>query len=107
MNLLIEKAQVEELLRRDSALIFKHSTSCAISSIAHREVEKFISQNPGSQVHKVHVIEDRDLSNFIAQQTSVAHASPQMIVLRQGRVHWHSSHFGITAGRIAKNLSVD
>lgn len=105
MNLLTEKSQVEELLQEGSALIFKHSTSCAISSFAHREVEKFISEHPESRVHKVHVIEERDVSNFIAEKTSVTHASPQMIALSQGRVLWHSSHFGITAGRIAKKLA--
>ncbi|HSR70117.1 MAG TPA: bacillithiol system redox-active protein YtxJ [Acidobacteriota bacterium] len=105
MQQLIETAQVDQLFQQATALIFKHSTSCAISSFAHREVEKYLSQHPGAVVHKVHVIEERDVSNYIARQTSVAHASPQMICLRGGQVEWHSSHFGITAGRIARKLA--
>lgn len=105
MRQLIETAQVDQLLQAPSALIFKHSTSCGVSSFAHREVEKFLSQHPGAVVHKVNVIEAREVSNYIAQQTSIAHASPQVICLVDGQVEWHSSHFGITAGRLAKKLA--
>ncbi len=43
-----------------------------------------------------------DLKRAVAERTGVAHESPQVIVVRDGRVAWSAAHFAITAGAVAQ-----
>lgn len=97
MEPLEENEDFEALLRAPLAIVFKHSTQCSVSSRAHREVEKFLEGQPGRRIHKVRVIESRSVSDYIEKATGVRHESPQVLVLRNGEVVWHDSHFGVTA----------
>lgn len=105
MNVITRIEEFDRLIDEAEAIIFKHSTSCHISSSVHLQVERFLAECPHRSLHKVHVIEDRPLSNYIAQKTGVRHASPQVIVLRRGSVHWHASHFDITAETLGEQSS--
>lgn len=79
-------------------LVFKHSTSCPISAGAHEEVTKYITDDDTGSVDYaiVHVIEDRPVSNAIADRLGVKHASPQAILVRDGQSAWDTSHWHIT-----------
>ncbi len=46
----------------------------------------------------------RSVSNFIAEELSVIHQSPQIIVLKNGEVVYRVSHHSIQAEEIAKWL---
>lgn len=77
-------------------LVFKHSTRCPISFSAHDRVEAYRkSHENGPEVVLVKVVESRPISNRIAEDTGVVHASPQMILLRDGAAAWDASHHGI------------
>lgn len=78
------------------ALVFKHSTRCPVSTAAHREVAAFRRRHPDAAVYVVHVVEQRDLSQSVAERTAVRHESPQAIVLMNGGVVWSDSHEGVT-----------
>lgn len=103
MKLITAAEQFDQLMQAAETIIFKHSTRCPISSSVHRELERFLSKCPHQSLHKVHVIEYRPVSQYIAHKTGVRHASPQVIVLRQGSVAWHASHFGITVDALTEN----
>ena len=47
-----------------------------------------------------------DVSDAIAERLKVRHASPQVIVLRNGEVEWHGSHFGISERSVLRALSL-
>ena len=79
------------------ALVFKHSTRCPVSTVAHREVAEFRRRHPLVPVYVVHVVEQRDLSKAVAERTGVPHESPQAIVLTGGSVAWSDSHESVTA----------
>jgi len=34
----------------------------------------------------------------------VRHESPQVLILKEGRVVWHASHYGVTATAVAREL---
>lgn len=85
-------------------MVFKHSTMCSLSFLAHDEVLKFLEGHPERKVYKVHVIEDRSISDYIEDATGVRHASPQILVLRSGEVAWKDSHLGVTAEAIEAHL---
>lgn len=85
------------------SLVFKHSTTCPISARAH---EAFLQWADGLgdeavRLYRVHVIEDRPLSQRIADDTGVAHQSPQALLVRSGRALWHASHYAITGASLA------
>ncbi len=104
MELLRNTEDFERLLVEPLAIIFKHSTSCGISAHALDETERFLVENPEQAIYKVDVIESREVSDYIEAKTGVRHASPQLLVLRDGAVVWHDSHAGVTAEAIATCL---
>jgi bacillithiol system protein YtxJ len=87
---------------REDGVVFKHSTRCPISRRADGEVGAFLSDHPDVPVHRILVVEDRPVSLAFAERSGVAHASPQALVLRGGRMTWHGSHYEITAKAIAE-----
>ncbi len=96
--------EVRDILLQPVAVIFKHSTRCPISTAAHSQMQSFLESNPQAPVGLVNVIEDREISTEIARITSVRHESPQVLILKDGVVVWHASHYGITADAVAREL---
>ena len=94
-----------ETSRAQPVMIFKHSLICPISARAHREFERFLDGRPPDDqvVHTLIEIQNaRPVSNAVAEKTGVRHESPQALLLRDGKVVWHSSHGGIRAESLAE-----
>lgn len=87
-------------------LIYKHSSICSTSNWTAQEVEKFIKENPSAPVWRVLVIEQRLLSQAIAQKTNIIHQSPQALVLINGEVTWSASHGDIKVENLVRALEV-
>jgi bacillithiol system protein YtxJ len=87
-------------------LVLKHSTSCSISAGAHEEFTNFINDAKASPVDFaiVHVIEERPVSNAIAEQLGIKHASPQAILVKDGQPVWDTSHWNITYAFLSEKL---
>ncbi len=87
--------------------IFKHSTACPISSEAHRQVAKYSQSTTEDdpQVYMVKVIEERSVSNQIADELALQHKSPQLILVKDRHVLWASSHYGINEQAIRDAIS--
>lgn len=87
-------------------LVFKHSTSCPVSAGAHEELMHYIEDSRASGVDfaVVHVIEERPVSNAIAEQLGVKHASPQAILVKDGKPVWDTSHWHITYDFLSEKL---
>jgi len=98
-----------EALERTSErplLVFKHSTSCPVSAGAHEEFHKYVadSADPAVDFAIVHVIEDRPVSNAIAEDLGIRHQSPQAILVKDGQPVWDESHWRITYDFLAGKL---
>jgi len=94
-----DKEVLEDLISSSQnrpGIILKHSTSCAISAAAYREME-----HVDADVRLVEVQSAREVSREIAERTGVRHESPQVIVLRNGKAVWNASHFDVTATAVA------
>lgn len=85
--------------KSNPVIIFKHSNSCPISSDAYEEVAKL-----PIDISLVVVQERRDISNAIEERTGIQHESPQVMILKNGKVVWNTSHRKITAESIKKAL---
>jgi monothiol bacilliredoxin len=92
--------QLEELVRQSAqapVVVFKHSTTCPVSSGAYEEMSAL-----KVPVNIVVVQEAREVSNEIEQRTDVEHHSPQVIVLRNGKAVWNASHWKVKADAVAE-----
>ncbi|WP_150272092.1 bacillithiol system redox-active protein YtxJ [Paenibacillus tepidiphilus] len=85
-------------------LLFKHSTTCPISAKAHEEFQAY-AQSSDTPAAIVHVIEDRPVSNRIAEDFGIKHESPQIFLLEDGEVRWNTSHWKITRDAIKEAVS--
>lgn len=87
--------------------VYKHSTVCPVSARAADHYHDFAegdASSPPPLFTQVLVIENRDISNEIESRLSVRHESPQLLLLRGGKVVWHASHFSISADNIKSAL---
>jgi bacillithiol system protein YtxJ len=94
-------SEYAKLEKEPLLVIFKHSTACGRSERARREALAFLDARPDVEIYEVRVIEHRDLSDHIERATGIRHESPQILVLREGVLHWHGSHGSVTAEAIA------
>jgi len=94
---------LEEAMESGCAVIFKHSSRCPISGRAKEEFERFAKGVKGDvRLYEVDVIKNRKMSMEIERRTGVAHQSPQVVVLKNGVVSWHESHWNISAEKLEK-----
>lgn len=95
-----EKSSLDELADRSRerpVVFFKHSLTCPISAAAYDRMAEF-----EGEVALIEVQRARELSKEMAHRLGVPHESPQVIVLHNGQVVWHASHFDITADAVAE-----
>src|SRR5918993_3634047 len=82
-------------------LFFKHSETCGMSLQAHEEVRDLVADpNWDVPVYLVSAQASRTVSNAIAARFGVRHASPQVLLVRDGAVQWHTSHLAITVNAV-------
>jgi bacillithiol system protein YtxJ len=85
---------------RSPVLLFKHSSTCAISWRALRELHAFLGAGASVVCGLITVQTARAVSNEAASRLGVKHETPQAIVIQKGLPVWSASHFDITAERL-------
>jgi bacillithiol system protein YtxJ len=104
--------QLTEILSQSNQktqLIFKHSNACPISADAYDELHKYLNDTPSDNVdyHLIVVQTARPVSNEVEARLSVVHESPQAILIRNGKVLWHTSHRKITQSSLTNAINND
>ena len=97
--------ELEQTLKLPIAVIYKHSSRCPLSRSARSEMGRFELDMPDLPVFIVDVIRNAALSSAVEQRTGVKHESPQAILLRDGVVKWHASHYDVTRASLRDNLA--
>lgn len=93
---------VQELLAgsdTEPVFLLKHSSQCPISAEVYSAFSEFDRKGGADRAWTcalVRVIEERPLSNQIAEQLGVRHESPQLLLISGSRVLWHDSHWRLT-----------
>ncbi|MDA8016520.1 MAG: bacillithiol system redox-active protein YtxJ [Thermoanaerobaculia bacterium] len=82
-----------------TVVLFKHSLICPTSSRAFDVFQSFVSDqlDERASFKLIEIQRQRALSREVEQRTEVKHESPQVLVLQDGQVIWHDSHWRITA----------
>ncbi|MBL7946389.1 MAG: bacillithiol system redox-active protein YtxJ [Flavobacteriales bacterium] len=89
---------VDEASKHKPILLFKHSTTCSISRTALDRLQRSWS-DADDAAHEPYLLDlhrYRSVSNAIAGRYGIAHESPQVLVIKNGRCVHDASHFGIT-----------
>ena len=97
--------QVQNLVEashKQPQVIFKHSTRCSISVMAKNRLER--SGLPDQiQFHYLDLLQYRDISNKIAEQFSVYHQSPQILLIKNGECIFEETHSAISMDEIVEH----
>lgn len=100
-----EWKQAMEKSVKNPVILFKHSSTCPISANAYSELNTFSeSAKETIDYYFVVVSENRDISNQIAEETKIKHESPQIFLISNKEVIWHTSHSNITKESILEAL---
>ncbi|MEQ1732232.1 MAG: bacillithiol system redox-active protein YtxJ [Bacteroidia bacterium] len=109
-NTLTTIAQLETIVNSQShnepILLFKHSTRCSISTASLSRVERNWKEDDNSKIQPYYLdlLQHRDVSNHIATLTGVEHASPQVLIIKEGKCVYDASHSDIRYDDIMENV---
>lgn len=106
---LTAEGQLEEI-NRDSfekpIVLFKHSTRCGISAMAKNRLESKWDFNPSDlPAYYLDLLNFRSLSDRIAQEYKVQHESPQLLLIKNGKCVYNSSHSAISVSALKEAIS--
>ena len=96
-----DTSSLDDALRAERAVIYKHSPICWQSALAIRQVRRFAEDHRAVPVYVLDVLAQRDLSVEVARRLQIGHESPQVIVVREGASTWSASHLGVRAKALA------
>ncbi|MGB1294661.1 MAG: bacillithiol system redox-active protein YtxJ [Flavobacteriales bacterium] len=86
---------LDSLMNSDTKVaIFKHSPRCIISKTVKKRFENEVDASK-MDFYMISVIEERPLSNYVADQSGVIHQSPQLLIFEKGSCIYNESHDGI------------
>jgi bacillithiol system protein YtxJ len=92
---------IKKLSTEKPQVIFKHSTRCSISTMAKNRLER-AEEPTGVDFNYLDLIAHRDISNKIANDFDVEHASPQILIIKNGACVYDESHNAINMDEIVE-----
>jgi bacillithiol system protein YtxJ len=99
-----------EQIKKESAnspfVIFKHSTTCSISATALDRFERAwarTEEHKNVKPYLLDLLNFRPISNAIATEFGVQHESPQLLMIKDGEVKLHDSHYSINLNKVLEN----
>lgn len=96
---------LKAMLHSDLLVLFKHSTACPVSWAAHSQVSKFRANHPDVPVKMLKVIQERPVSQKVAELTGIRHESPQVLIIKGGTVVTAISHGAISEARLSQLIT--
>ncbi len=105
----LDKIEQLEQIKKDShqkpVVLFKHSISCGISGMSKHKLESdwdFTAED--LDFYYLDLINYRPISNKIASLFDVIHQSPQIIVVKDGKAVFNTSHHQISVEGIRQAI---
>lgn len=99
--------QIEKIIDSSQSkpnIIFKHSTTCPISSIAKLRLDDHWDIPEDVDLYYLDLLKYRNISNQIAEQFDTVHESPQILVIKDGRCVYDVSHMDINVQEVKDGL---
>ncbi|MCX2680819.1 bacillithiol system redox-active protein YtxJ [Galbibacter sp. EGI 63066] len=88
-----------------TVVVFKHSTRCGISRFSLSNFEnQYALPEDSAKLYFLDILGNREISNAIAEKYGIYHESPQLLVIKEGKVVYDVSHGQIDAEKIAEYI---
>ena len=97
-------AEITKRSTEKPQVIFKHSTKCSISSMAKNRLER-ADEPQGIDFNYLDLIAHRNISTKIADDFDVQHASPQVLIIKDGKCIYDESHSAISMDEIVEAVA--
>ena len=108
-QILTTEEQLDQIIERSATIpvaLFKHSTRCSISTAAKSRLERqWTLDSQEVEIYYLDLIQYRNVSNKIADLFGVQHQSPQLILIRDGKAIYDTSHNGISVTGLKSALN--
>lgn len=111
---LTSESQLEEINQGSfdpqflGVLLFKHSTRCSISSAALNRLERnWKFSNETFPAYYLDLINHRQLSQKIAESYLIQHESPQILIIKNGKCIYSTSHSDINVDDIISIIQIN
>lgn len=98
--------EIVDLSNEKAVLIFKHSTRCSISRFALKQFENEFDLEEKITPYFLDLLNHRDVSNEVANRFEVFHQSPQIVLIRNGKAIFSTSHSDIDAKFLERFVNV-
>ncbi len=106
LNSLEQIDEIKKLSEDKPVVIFKHSTRCGVSHMAQHQLERDWNFQPEElDFFYLDLIRHRPVSNAVAETFEVRHQSPQILIIKNGEVAFHTSHHRIGVEIIRKQIA--
>ena len=99
----VQFEEIDERSKEQPVVIFKHSTSCGISNFAKDRIEPLNIES--FDFYYLDLWSYRPVSNAVADHYGVIHQSPQILVIKDGKCVYTTSHHAITIENIEEALA--
>ena len=89
--------EIKELSKKETVLIFKHSTRCGISRMVIKQFENMFEEDQKNlKVYYLDLLNYRNISDEVGYRFQVLHQSPQLLVIKNEMAVTSASHYDIT-----------
>lgn len=108
LDKLLQLEQINSLSQHKKQVLFKHSTRCPVSRMVKKRLISEIFQKTDEKldIYCLDLLKHREISNAIAEQYSVKHESPQILVISRGVCIYHSSHSKVSLNNIPDEVEI-
>lgn len=103
LNTEAQLQEIKELSKTKPVVIFKHSTRCSISTMAKGRLDR-ATQPDGVDFYYLDLLAFRPISNRIAEEFSVPHESPQLLLIKNAECTYEETHNGIDMDDLIEQL---
>jgi bacillithiol system protein YtxJ len=104
---LTTETQLQQVIERSffrPQAIYKHSTRCAISSVAKSRLERVLPPD-NLDFNFLDLLANRSLSRKVEEVFGITHESPQLLLIKNGICVYHESHSGINMNEVLEKAA--
>ncbi|GLU44528.1 bacillithiol system redox-active protein YtxJ [Allomuricauda sp. NBRC 101325] len=89
--------EIKEKSNERTQVVYKHSVTCGISSMVLNMFKGSYEMDTECDLYFLRIQDHRDISSAIAVTFDVIHESPQLLIVKDGGVVFHTSHGAISS----------
>ncbi len=98
---------IDQVSQNMPVVVFKHSTRCMISGVVLNRLERAMKglADSGHPIYFLDLLRYRNISDAIEHRYGIDHASPQVLVIRNGSCVFSSTHLAIDHHELIEQLN--